>query len=242
MKIKLIAVVLSLFLFSESQCKDQESFLQANKAYEQKEYQQAFDLYASMANKGVSAWYNMGNSAYKLGNYAQAMACWHCAQRGATAAEIDSINANVEVVQQKMGIEKTTNSNSKLFNFINKTLSLFSLLFLQLLFLLSWFLLFYFIKKNNHGTKYRTLMLVLLLTFNVFFIFALILKHNDLQHKGVVMKENTSLFAGPNEQFHVLGTLPIASKVAIVESQNKWCKIKHSQGCGWILSDSIAVL
>lgn len=242
MKIKLILLLFCCIIFCESKCRDQESFLQANKAYEQKEYKQAYDLYLGIEKKGVATWYNMGNCAYKLGNYLQAVAYWRCAQRGANTQELDVINSNIAVVEQKLGLEKPSNVFYSFISSVNKHLNNISLLFLQLAFLLSWFLLFYFIKKNNRGKKYRTLMLVLILMFNVFLIFALLVKHNDLQHKGVVMKENTSLFAGPNEQFHVLGTVPLASKVTVVELQDQWCKIKHSNSCGWILSDSIAVL
>jgi hypothetical protein len=152
-----------------------------------------------------------------------------------------AIAINLDIVEKKLNVEKFTTDNTGL-AYIKIFFLNFSFLFLQLALLISWFLFFHFIKKNNHDTKYRTFMLVILLILNVFFIMALFIKYYDKQSKGIVMKENSVLFAGPHEQFHTLGTLPIASKVSVVEQQNNWCKVKNAQHCGWMLADSIAVL
>lgn len=239
----------------------QETFLQANKLYENKEYKAALDLYNSIEKKGVATWYNMGNCAFKLGDFGIARAYWQCAQRGANKNELDAILSNISVVNEKIGISETESSWHRTLKLLLNRINYFSLLFLQLLFLFSWFLLvrqcyltvnhgsleinnrgFFFIKNVNHGKKYRTLSLIFLLVCNLIFIFALYLKYNEIQYKGIVMKENVAIFAGPNEQFHVLNTLPIASEVTIIESQKQWCKVQHSKGCGWILSDSITVI
>ncbi len=74
------------------------------------------------------------------------------------------------------------------------------------------------------------------------FILAIMIKYDDSRHKGVIMKNNVSLFAGPNEQYHALGIVPLACQVQVQESKDQWCKIKSDHGCGWVLANSITVI
>src|SRR5581483_4954130 len=131
MKIKLLFVV--TIFFNVACAQEQEFFLQANKAYEKNEFQEAYNLYNKIEKKGVATWYNMGNCAYKLGNYAQALACWQCSQQGAKPAEFEAINANIAVVEEKLEIEKSQNFLQNINVFVNY----FSLLVWQILFLFS---------------------------------------------------------------------------------------------------------
>lgn len=241
MKIKLFIVWVNFIIFYQSKALEQETFLQANKAYEHTEFQKAHDLYNSIKNKGVATWYNMGNCAYKLGNYNQALVYWNCAKLRAQSIEVNAIDKNIDIVEDKIELKKTQSYMDKLLAWMIHRVNSVSLLVLQLFFLISWFLLFFFIKRYNHGKNYRLLIGILLLI-NIVLSLALLQKHSQLQLTGMIMKDKTLLFAGPHQQFHILNTLPIASKARIIEQQEQWCKIKHACGYGWILSDSIAII
>lgn len=222
----------------------QETFLRAHKCYECKDFKQAHELYAAIGNKSAATWYNMGNCCFQLGNYVDAVACWHHAQRGASGAVVEDIAYNIDIAEQKLGLEKQDQSIwTRISMHLKKRMNGFSLLMLQILFLLTWFALFFFIKKRKRGKKYRSLIIGILLMINVFFVLGLTLKYYDaLQQKGVVMKQQNQIFAGPNEQYHVVGTLPIASCVKIIEQRGSWCKIKYSQDAGWVKSETLTIV
>ena len=62
-------IVWLLVLTGICSARTQEIFLQANKKYKEKEYNQALDMYRSIEHKGQAIWYKMGKCAYKLTDY-----------------------------------------------------------------------------------------------------------------------------------------------------------------------------
>ena len=74
---------------------NEELFLQANQQYDAGNYAQAIEIYESIAPHGRGVDYNLGNCWYQQGEYAQAIACWLRAQRGASRNEQASIAHNI---------------------------------------------------------------------------------------------------------------------------------------------------
>ena len=216
-----------------------QKFERAATLYNQKQFDQAYTVLQDMKPKSSTVWYNMGNCAYKKNELDHAIACWRCAHATAYPAARDTIEYNIDVVEKKLNKNTQESFLKKIFDFYRSI----ALIIFQLFFLVSWFSLLLFIKKYKHGTKYRSLLLGLLLFVTMVSGIALGFKYHTInQHRGIVMRHNVSLFAGPDEQYHVLGSLDGVSEVVVHEQRPSWCKVSTEQGSGWVVQDSIVVV
>lgn len=135
-----ISVIGVLFISAFCCARDvQETFLQANNCYKNKEYQKAFDLYNSIACKGCSTWYNMGNCAFKMNKPVDSLIYWRKAQHNATARELQNIEKNINVVYNVL---ERTPEHTGFNRFVRTMLNKFSLFAWQIFFLL--FLVYFF--------------------------------------------------------------------------------------------------
>lgn len=212
-----------------------DGFAQANKLYQQKDFQKAYELYQAIATKDQAVWYNMGNCSYHLGNTQDALACWRLAKQYDGADTEEDLAYNIAAVEQEIGVQERQ-------RLVFIVIQAIPLLVLQLLFLCFWFLLFFFIKKCNRGKKYRSLLIAWIFLMCTIFGVSLKVKYEEQQFKGIVMNPNTQLFAGPNEQYHVLESIPQAQAVEIIETREQWYKVKYKNKVGWIMRNAIAVV
>ncbi|MCX5922613.1 MAG: SH3 domain-containing protein [Candidatus Dependentiae bacterium] len=216
----------------------QELLLRAYTCYQQKDFSQAYTLYESIEPKDLLVWYNMGNCCYKLGNVVQAVAYWHKARRHALPEERATISYNIDVAEIQLAVSGEHGVLAKL----ERKLDAAPLFWLQIMFLFCWFSCFFFIKKYNRGTKYRALFGSILIIVTLSSGLAVVIKYKSLQQRGVVMKPNVSVFAGPDQQYHVVGVLNAACPVTLVEERESWCKIKHQRCSGWVPKEMITVV
>lgn len=217
----------------------QEIFLQANQLYDEKQFEAACAAYQSVEPKDSSILYNIGNCYYKLGDHAQAIAHWHQAQKQAQDSLLSYIRSNIEVSQDVAGISHAQRNSTQVF----RLMSDISLIWFQLLFLFLLFAFFFFIKNNNHGKKYRMFFAILLLIATVSSGIILVIKYQSLkQRRGIVMKSNVSILAGPDEQYHILASVPQAACVEVIQERDSWCKVRNHTVTGWIVKDSLTVV
>lgn len=217
----------------------QEVFLQANQLYDEKQFESACAAYQSLDPKDCSILYNMGNCYYKLGDHAQAIAHWHQAEKRAQDSLLSHIRSNIVVSLDVAGIPNAQRNSVLAFRLMGDI----ALIWFQLLFLFLLFALFFFIKNNNHGKKYRMFFGTLLLIATVSSGIILVIKYKSLkQRRGIVMKSNVSLLSGPDEQYHVLASLPAASCVDVIQERDSWCKVRNNSVIGWIVKDSLTVV
>ena len=219
----------------------QTNILQANKLYKQNKYTEALEAY-SVINKNKNTpmlFYNMGNCAYKIGDYVQAIIYWSKAKKGALLSQLGDIEHNIALAYDKLGASQNITFWSKTKDFV----AIFSLLTLQILFLFLWFLCFvlFYISKKVGGIKIRIILWV-----NIFlsFIFgvALFVKHKAINYPDAIVKTESVLFAGPNTQYHHMGKLSVADKVTVQKSYKKWYKVNSEGVVGWMLSENIEVI
>src|SRR5579885_276405 len=199
---------------------DQELFLRGNQFYEQKEYAQAFETYQKINKKGNAVWFNLGNCAFHLENYAHAFAYWKRARHYASVQELDAIAFNINVLETKLGKETHV---SKLTQIIERFSAYFSLGQAQFLFLLSWFLLFLLCIVYNQRKRYGILVPLSLLS--VIMGGLVVVKYNTaMHHYGIVLNDKVTLYAGPNDQ------------------KEQWCKIEHQHMVGWVPADKLMLV
>lgn len=216
-----------------------EKFEMAATHYNQQQFDQAYTILKDLNPKNAPVLYNMGNCAYKKNEFDHALIWWRCAHATASAALKNTIEHNIGIVEKKLNKSAQKSSLKNILAFYRSI----ALIIFQLFFLISWFSLLLFIKKYKHGTKYTASFFALLLFVSILSGIALGFKYHILnQRRGIVMKHNVSLFAGPDEQYHVLGSLDSTSEVIVLEQRPSWYKVSTEQGSGWVARDSIVVL
>lgn len=213
---------------------EEELFLRANKCYEQ-DCEQALALYQSMQHKGQAVWYNMGNCFYRLGDYPQACFCWKKAERGATHREFCDIARNQSELAHTLGKSVTNNWWYPLYWFICSCVSGASLFALQMFFLLCWYLLF------TIGRYSKKMLMVFMVSVLMMIGLGLGVKYKEISDCVAIVVKPTSVFAGPDTNYHALAQLDAADQVVVQEEKDGWYKIKHPAGMGWIVAEAVLV-
>lgn len=231
-----VFVILSSFCIIRAG-NEEELFLRANKSYEKHDCKQALALYQSMKNKGRAVLYNMGNCFYHLGDYPQALVCWKQAERGAAYTECCDIAHNQLLLSHRLGKKIVYTWWQRLYIYISYRVASFSVLFLQLLFLICWFSLFFLF--NRFGiNKFSVFIFIVTVLVGV----SLGVKYKQETECIAIVMKKTPVFVGPDKNYHELAQLDLADQVTIEEEQNSWYKIKHVAGVGWVESEAVQII
>ena len=215
--------------------KYQEAFLKANNLYQQKSYKQAFDLYQSIRNKGPATWFNMGNCAYNMGDYIDAIIYFEKAKKNTSLARRKDIDFNLAIVYDRLGIAKEKTNQTYLYDIFN----MFSLFLLQMFFLFFWFVFFIsfvFIKRL------RLLVLSSALFFSFLFSLVLFFKYRSINYPLAIVKSSASMFTGPNQKYHQIAEISAADKVVVQKIDKNWYKIKSNGVNGWVSAENIEII
>lgn len=215
----------------------EETFLRANKHYQEKQYKKAFELYNSIECKGCATWHNMGNCAFRLNKHVDSLVCWRKAQRSATVREFDELQKNIDAVYEILG---RVPEGSAVGRFIDNVLGRFSLFSLQLLFLIVWFSLFFVIWLTR---RYKRGVLIALIPLNLLFGAATFMKYQSRWNlPAVVVKNSSTIFSGPDQNYHVMGTAHVADELKVIQTRGKWCKVRGNGLAGWALADTLEIV
>jgi tetratricopeptide (TPR) repeat protein len=219
----------------------EETVLRAHKLYEQQNVDQALKLYGSIEKKGSATWYNMGNCHYKLGNYLDALICWRRAERDVTWYELSAIHHNLDKIYKVLEIQSSHRFKTSLYRFAQRYLSLFSLYGWQLIFLFVWILLLFLVAPLVRNHKYFILSVLCFIT--ILFTGALYLKYEiDTTRYGIIMENDLIVYAGPDKEFHKLGSFARTREVTICEQQEKWLKVQDQGLVGWVPLEHVAII
>jgi len=222
-------------------CSDrsEEIFLRANKYCEQRDWNQAFTLYKSIKQKGSLVWYNMGNCCYHLKNYTEALICWKRSERNASYTIYAQSKHNQHILARKLNRVVLGSWIEQLYEFFVYNLLKISLLFLQVLFLFCWF--FFFFLKRYWGKTFFSAALVMVMLSGLIGT-GIVVKYKQMDEIGIIITDKTKIFAGPNQEYHVLNVLNCIDQVTIQEAKPDWYKIKYATGAGWVVADAIQVV
>ncbi len=214
----------------------QETFLQGNNAYQENDYEKALNLYSKIEKRGSAVWYNMGNCHYHLGHEADAIACWKRSQKGGSASLCTDSACNIDAVLQESEQNKTS--------FVHKLSFAWnagSVFMIQLIFLLVWMVFCCALYLSKRGKKYKVA------TF-VFGVLILPLGAN-LVHRYIhrndgyaIVHTEAQLYAGPNEQYHVVGTVGSKEQLVVYTKNDNWYKVASGKQNGWINARSVVVI
>lgn len=232
-------ILLALILYTNFVCalNGQETFLQANKQYQNKNFEKALTLYAIIEKKGAAIWYNMGNCHYQLGHEADALVCWKRAQKDASSHLQKDIAYNIDVVMSEQSESHEAAGFTKLMMLLQHV----STLLAQIIFLLVLIALFIAIRLSKHSKKYKVASFVLCAL--MLPIAALVgFKYVHHQESIAIALTDAKLFAGPNEKYHEVGTVAAKNELRVHAKNGNWYKVACRKQMGWVSSDDVVML
>lgn len=225
----------------------EELFKQANEAYENEDFQTAFETYQKIENQNlysVELFLNIGNAAYKLNDIPNSVYYY---EKGLKINPSHSdLNHNLKLAQEKV-IDKNKSQSSSSFSswlgniigfnsdFWAKTAIIFSILggF--------FFISYLFLKK----LKFRKVLFYLGTTsWIISFLFVMFAYNqgsqiNDNSH-AIIFEPTIEIKNEPSEISSTAFILHEGSKVKILESNSNWHKISFSDDkVGWIKKESL---
>ena len=217
----------------------EEVFLRANKYCEQHDWGQALTLYESINQKGSLVWYNMGNCCYHLKNYTEALIYWKRAEQGASYTIYAQSKHNQHILARQLNRVVPVSWIQRLYEFFVYNLLRISLLFLQVLFLFCWF--FFFFLKRYWGEIFFSAALVMVILSGLIGT-GIAVKYKQMNKVGIIISDNTKIFAGPSQEYHVLDVLNSIDQVTIQDLKPDWYKVKYATGVGWVVADAMQVV
>ncbi len=237
-----ICLVLPFYAYTRY---EQEIFLQANKWYEQHDFNKARDLYESIEQKGPAVWYNMGLCLHKLNDNVQALICLKRAQKDATLDQFAKTDRSIGQLLARTfdkGQPSTQSLASSFYTVIYTWIASSSLLMLQIFFLLFWYCFFFLLFRYAYALWYKIVVWPLFFTSILFGIGTCAKYKQEHYSYGIVTEQNVALLAGPDAQYHKLGQLDIIDQVEILEKRSQWYKVRNSSQVGWAESRTIEII
>jgi hypothetical protein len=234
----------------------QEQFFKANEFYKQGKYEEAYRGYLVVPSKSAFVHYNLGNCAYKLTRYGQALVHWRRAEMCWGIFNREDLLSNIELVKNKLGlsIQKDKKSKNKegpgagiayLWQRINVFVESFirsaSLFFFQLLFLFVWLFLLIYI-RYFHKLHFNSIFFLLIFMCGSS-VCLLISKYIILSKiYGIVVSGEVKLFSGPGKTYQELGKIREGQEGVIEKKSGDFYKVNMGEKSGWVNKDSVESL
>jgi hypothetical protein len=210
---------------------DQELFLQARNFYEKREYQKAHDQYALIKNKKYIVWFNLGNCAYHACNYPQAYAYWLRAYYDAPCAVQSELDSKYALLEQLCDGKKCALS------FYERIIARISPLPVQVGALLFWVLLWWFIISGRWKKQQRVVSIL-----GMFVLGFGILSYACYAYRVpmyAITSQAVNMYAGPNEQYHLVGHVDTMCKIRLYGQSDGWYKVGFGTSIGWVVDRDI---
>ena len=162
------------------------------------------------------------------------MACWKRSECGAGAVECRDVINNIEKVYNKLEKKSDGSLLDDIYYASKKFTGDVSLLFLQVIFSFFLYALFFCFKKRGKSRWYLISSL-LCVHINIVLGFGIMFKYQEQQYPvGVIKTDKVSVFNGPNNHYHEIGSLYYADQVKIRENRSDWYKIYHNNLQGMV--------
>ncbi|MFN8258680.1 MAG: tetratricopeptide repeat protein [Bacteroidales bacterium] len=220
----------------------------ANRAYNEGEFQKAAEQYEKLVKTGYSAaelYYNLGNSYYRLGDYKSAILNFERAKKLAPGDE--NIQINLEFSQKYVQDKIEELPEFFLISWIRGFFDLFSskswgiisitgfigFLSLALVFLFTRVLLF-------RKIAFYLGIIIAFISLVSFYASYKQYKIQTTHNTAIIFEQSVSVKSSPNENGTVLFVIHEGLKVTITGTSGNWKEIKLSDGkIGWLPKESI---
>lgn len=247
---KFLIIILFIALFKHSLFSISETQMQAEKAYAEKNYKSAIELYNEvLKNEGTSykLHYNLGNAYFKNNQLGYAIYQYELANK-LNPNQQDVLNnlkiANSKVIDEiqgkdnffinaiKTGIIHALSSTSwAILNIISLILGLICIVF------------FMFSMK----VVIKRLMFFMAIIFGLISLFSFVfgriaLKENTQSHFAIILKKEVKVLAEPNESSSLKFNLHEGTRVKVIDETSQHINIKLDNGNeGWIKSEELGL-
>ena len=217
-----------------AQADTHKEYAKAAALFAQHKWQDALQVYETIEPKTSSLWYNMGNCAFNVHDYAYALYCWLSAIPGSTVKELYRIKQHINLLtvpNEESGEHKPMMT----IQWQDWGLHATSWLMLQLLFLAVWFcIIFLFVYR------YRIEFIWIGSTGLCIIIFIMLNKYwIDCRSYAIIKDNQTTVLIGPDNHFHSLGLVHQADCMRIKQEKKGWVLIQGHGIEGWIKATSI---
>lgn len=235
----LFAVLLGL---SSANILNGQDVQQADSHYRDGEYEQALELYDKAlqqagADRG-SLHYNLGNCAYRLERYPQALYQYRCAEL--YMPHNGDLMANLRLARDKLGIQPV-----EIESFTGLLLAMVDWFTAgELLILISLLesvgLVGFVLMRGNSSGRVVMILVVLL----ALLLAARLIKteYYSGPQKGMVLATQVALRAEPHRSVPVLFELRAGESLQVAEQSERWARVLHARGEGWTQVDGIGLI
>jgi tetratricopeptide (TPR) repeat protein len=205
-----------------------QQFDKGNQAYFNGDFETAYSQYQScLPAESFSLFYNLGNTAYQLEKYGESK-LWYEKARLLNPAE-GSLLFNLGLLERKLEDQEEPQFLSSVEFALHHWLwtSLFLLFPAGLLFLLS-----------SRTRWQNTLMVLLLLSSSLIFFWSL--SHERGTDFGVVLKEESNIYANRSTQSSAVTKVHAGKLVKILNTMDGWYMVEFAPGGkGWLPSQDL---
>ncbi|MGB4655313.1 MAG: tetratricopeptide repeat protein [Bacteroidales bacterium] len=236
-------------LFSNTDVK--KLALEANSAYNLRQYDSAANLYAQIINSGYESaelYFNLGNTYYRLNNIPEAILYYEKSLQLNPRNKDAAFNLNIANEQIQDKVEKLPELfYVKWFNKLTTMFSINTFAILTLVFLvLSFIGVFVFLMAKT--MNWRKVGFFSTLAFVVLFTSSLLL--GLTQHKNLLKHDNAIIFtptinvkSSPNDDSKDIFVLHEGTKVKLLDNLNDWYEIQLKDGNkGWLKKENFRVI
>ncbi|HEX9970624.1 MAG TPA: tetratricopeptide repeat protein [bacterium] len=250
---RICTLLISMQLVPVLSIADQNQYLfdQANKLYQQENYEQAIEKYLEIQNSGYESWqlyYNLGNSYYKTRQFGRAILNFERALKLNPKNEDIQFNlelANLSVVDKIISPPQFITTT--LFSDLKKLWGIQTLTFLALGFYLILALIIIMKIISRRRAVQRILNLVLVPAVIVFLLIALtfVTRVNDssTSRYAIILADKIDVLSSPGAQATELFSLHEGLKFKVEEIRDDWAKIRLADGkVGWVRKDFFEII
>lgn len=218
---------------------DQEVIQQAYHLFSQGHYMQASALYDSIQRPGFAVLYNLSICCLHQNKLGQAMVYALRAEKQANYTQLTYLQEIFDYILKIKNPDYQVGWYEQIAVFYKKCILSIPIIILQLLllllliiFILSWYRSWY----KQYFKAYYFMFFVVLITFGLWYY----RMHLFQEQVGIVLKDSTSLLAGPDESFYKKTELGQADRLILCGVQQKeYYQVKTKHVTGWIHKDDI---
>lgn len=228
-----------------------ETLVQAEKAYDEKQYKTAITLYEQLIKEGYTSYqlyFNLGNSYYKNGNLGRAIHAYEIARK--LEPDDEDIKINLSLANSKTIDKIDTKENffitavkSNVLSSLTTTawawLNIFSLFIAAAAFFMYYILSSFALKRLFFGIS-----MLFAFTFLIsFFLGSSAVRAKSENKFAIVLEKEVKIMNEPNATASTKFRLHEGTKVRVVENNGDWMLIKLENGNeGWLKSLELGVI
>ncbi len=241
--VKKISCIIVLFAlsFNAWSINADSLFSEANKIYQENNYEQANTIYKSILNEGYFSnelYLNLGNSYFKMDSIPQAILYYEKGLKISPAD--DDLTHNLRqcnlLIKDKNPIKKSILISELIYSFLGKSPNYWATSSLLLMGVLCLMLLFYKISPELKWQKinfYSAIVVSLLFLFSVGLAWLSKNRIEDTNY-GVMFSPSTKILVEPSENAAAAYLLHEGSKAKIIAENSECYEISFDKKVGWI--------